>query len=132
MAEGIDKLLDRLPAAEGDLRRRLTGGGLVLISLAAVFLQRAEIMDIAGLKPADLIRSPTLLIVFLLAVYAVGHVTDMIAETFVLRVGSNIVWGYSSPFNFDKSEKPWLFWPLVRPIVAPLGIYLGVFSGFVG
>lgn len=110
MAETIDKILDKLPYSDGSLRRRFVSGGIVIVGALVISLilssYKEEPLFIAKIKqifettePTDILKSPILVGIAVLSVYALGNLVEMFGEIFLVRAAAGMFWSMSFPYR---------------------------------
>jgi hypothetical protein len=133
----LDKLLERMPYADGSGRRRLVTGGIVLVGIA-IILFKADALANFGDVEVDLMTvlgSPTLLLIVILAVYATGSIVEMLGDYFLVRAASGAFMALGLPGSRASAEQSSAaraaFYILYFSIV-PLVTLWQVLSGLLG
>jgi uncharacterized integral membrane protein len=113
----IEKVIERVPYADGGFRRRVTSGLIVLVSIGVSFVS----VNNASVNLEFYVKqfsSPTVLILISLLMYATGGLVEVFAELFVTRITGNTVSAYVSTF---QSVKKYHF--IIRPLAYLIAIY---------
>ncbi len=141
MAGNIETIIEKLPYSDGSLRRRLVSGGIVLVGIiicAWVYIPKSlDTLKFAqGITPLELIRSPIIVGIALLFVYASGNLAELLGEIFLARAASGIFWILSCPLNIGHSRHAVIKW-IIRcglyltlvPSLMPFTLFIG-FTGY--
>lgn len=132
--EQFDRLLDCLPFLDGSGRRRFVAGGIILIGIAG-FNWNSIREGLGSLELKDLFTSPIIASGALLLVYAIGSITDLFGELFLVRAASGIFWGLDVATRFTTSSEGKLISALKVGVacfaVVPLAIW-GLLLGLTG
>ena len=133
MAGEVDKLLEKVPVADGRFRRRMMAGGIVV--LVSVLTYRSDMTFIgASIGWGDILSAPSLLLVFLVIVYALGGVIEILGQIFVIRAVGEAIHFFRSQFK-KKENESWgitaVIWA-VKAIPAFYIVYLAFLKGLLG
>ena len=109
MSETFDKLVERIPYFEGDFRRRLGSGVIVVIAiLVAVSL-------VSSISAEDMLKflteAPSILILIAILAYMIGHLTEMVSDIFIARFAGNLAWALIAPLTWFSSWSSYLKYP---------------------
>jgi len=99
----LDKVLDRLPYADGTGRRRFVAGGILLIGIIIIFADKfGTLFKIADIELSTLLGSPIILLAAVLILYALGNLAEMIAGLFLVRMASGVMWTLGFPRRVSR------------------------------
>ncbi len=95
----LDSLSNSLPYNDGTGKRRFIAGGIVLASIAIYFWQ-----DFLSFQDQidKLVKSPTFFLGLILLIYAIGNISDLIGDLFLIKAAS----GISEIKKFFKRNRP--------------------------
>ncbi len=118
MADTIDKILDKLPYSDGSLRRRFVSGGIVLVGAFVISLilystkANESLKFLDGIKiifndfeTRDILKSPILVGIAVLSVYALGNLVEMVGEIFLVRAAAGMFWAMSYPKRMQEIQQ---------------------------
>lgn len=124
MSNALEKIADKIPYAEGGLRRRFTSGGLIVVPLLMfiVALSPVSFKDI-DIPLTDLLTSPVVALALLVFIYAVGNAVDMVGEVFIVSWTGRIILAaekVNKEFRERLARMLWLYRFLLFPLLGAL------------
>lgn len=102
MNGALEKIVDRFPPADGALRRRFIAGGFVTLFL--LFTGILPITEVVKIDIAVVIGSPVFVFAFLILVYAIGGIVEVIGQIFILRAIGELAWMVAYPYKKNRSK----------------------------
>lgn len=133
MALDVDKLLEKLPVADGRFRRRMMAGGIVALIAGLTYRKEATLSG-GPLELKDLLLSPSLLFVGLVIVYAIGGVVEIFGQLFVIRAVGESNHFVRKTLASDNSRH-WIvewFVKIGKMFVVIYGVYFALAKGIFG
>jgi hypothetical protein len=123
-----ETLIDRLPYADGNGRRRMLAGGVLLLGI--LIPNWSSLSETFTLDPLQILRSPLLIGFVALAVYLAGSVLELFGTLFLVRAAAGLLTAFDV-FGTPRGTTS-RFRRLLAILATPVRAMWGVLWGFLG
>jgi len=120
-------LIERLPYADGNGRRRMLAGGVLLLGI--LLPNWSSLSGTITLDPLQILRSPLLIGFVALAVYLAGSVLELFGTLFLVRAAAGLLNAFEV---FATPRASGQLRRLVAMLGSPFRAIWGVLRGFLG
>ncbi len=114
MADSIDKIVSRIPQAEGGFRRRFASGIVLVVPiLLTLSLLHAKAQETLR----ETLTSPGLAFALAVLIYTIGNLVEMLGELYFARYAARLIRSFRLMREWDRQHRllavlMWSFWPI--------------------
>ncbi len=130
MTSTADKLVDKLPYADGSGRRRFIAGSIILAGFTLFYWSEVQ-SSLVGISFLDILRNPIVIGGIIVIIYALGNIIEILSDYFLLRIVGGIYQAFND-YSIQRNRAKNFLQRIAAPLFLPVRIGLGIGAGVSG